>query len=83
VRTALRNAGVKPARILRDKVKSGELSRFRPLAASHLATEYRVAGPVTYAALEMLAANRYVGRPKGARYRVTWDTLHPHVEGDR
>ena len=32
---------------------------------------------VVYAALEMLAANRYVGRPRGVKfYRVTWDADH-------
>ena len=40
-----------------------------------------MSAPVAYAALEMLAANRYVERPNGARYyRVTWDTFHPHLE---
>jgi DNA-binding transcriptional MocR family regulator len=73
---------VKLARVLREKIQSGELSRFMSLPASHLATEYRVSTRVAYAALEMLAANRYIGRPNGARsYRVTWDAVHPAPSG--
>jgi DNA-binding GntR family transcriptional regulator len=72
---------VKLARLLRSKIQSGELGRSMSLPASHLATEYQVSIPVAYAALEMLAANRYVGRPKGTRsYCVTWDTNHPYLE---
>ena len=75
---------VKLARILRDKIKSGELGRFATLPASDLATEYDVSAPVAYAALGMLAANRYVGRPDGHRfYRVTWNAGHPHAQADR
>jgi hypothetical protein len=74
---------VKLARILRDRIKSGDLSRFASLPAAHLSTDYHVSAPVAYAALEMLAANRYVGRPGGTRYyRVTWDTTHPHARVD-
>ena len=39
---------------------------------------------VAYAALEMLAANRYVGRVPGVKsYRLTWDTgrIHPGAGG--
>jgi len=72
---------VKLARILRDKIESGELSRLTSLPASHLAAEYHVSAPVAYAALDMLAANLYVERPDGGRsYRVTWDTFRPHLE---
>lgn len=71
---------VKLARILRDKIKSGDLKRLDALPAQGLATEYGVSARVAYAALEMLAANRYVGRPKGFRsYRVTWDASHVHA----
>lgn len=70
---------VKLARILREKIKSGELSRSTILLATNLVAEYQVSAQVAYAALEMLAANRYIGRPDGARfYRVVWDTAHPH-----
>jgi DNA-binding GntR family transcriptional regulator len=72
---------VKLARILRDKIKSGELRRFTSLPAPYLTAEYHVSTPVAYAALEMLAANRYVGRPKGTRsYRVTWTAFHPDLD---
>ena len=63
---------VKLARILRDKIKSGNLKRADTLPASRLAAEYRVSVQVAYAALEMLEANRYVTRPGRFRcYRVT------------
>jgi hypothetical protein len=75
---------VKLARILPDKIKSGDLGRFATLPASDLATEYDVSVTVAYAALEMLAANRYVGRPDGSRfYRVTWDVGHRHAQASR
>lgn len=64
---------VKLARILRDKIESGALRQPDALPASDLTTEYGVSMGVAYAALEMLAANRYVGRPHGFKsYRVTW-----------
>jgi DNA-binding GntR family transcriptional regulator len=64
---------VKLARILRDKIKSGDLKRPDPVPASGLATDYCVSARVAYAALEMLAANDYLARPQGRRYyRVTW-----------
>ena len=63
---------VKLARILRDKIKSGHLKHRTALPASALATEYDVSAGVAHAALEMLAANHYIERPKGHRYyRVT------------
>jgi hypothetical protein len=72
---------VKLARILRGKIKTGELGRFATLCASDLATDYHVSAPVAYATLEMLAANRYIDRLKGARYyHVAWDTAHPHSQ---
>ena len=72
---------VKLARILRGKIKTGELARFTTLRASDLATEYHVSAPVAYAALGTLAANRYIDRPTGARYyHVTWDPAHPHSQ---
>jgi hypothetical protein len=75
---------VKLARILRDKIKVGELVRSATLPATGLATDYHVSAPVAYAALEMLAANRYVARPAGSRfYRVTWDAGHPHPQTGR
>jgi hypothetical protein len=65
---------VKLARVLRGKITSGELSRSATLRACDLATGYGVSAPVAGAALEMLAANRYVARPERTRhYRVTGD----------
>jgi hypothetical protein len=72
---------VKLARILRDKIKTGQLTRLAPLPAAHLVSEYHVSAPVAYAALEMLAANRLIDRPARTRsYRVTWDATHPHTQ---
>ncbi len=64
---------VKLARILRGKIESGEYRRGDILPAADLAHEYKVSIRVTYAALAMLAANRYVSR-SGAftSYRVIW-----------
>lgn len=67
---------VKLARILRDKIESGEYKRLDAVPAAGLVDAYGVSKRVAYAALEMLAANRYVGRARGLKfYRVTWD--HP------
>jgi len=64
---------VKLARILRDKIESGEHMHLDALPASYLAVNYGVSTRVAYAALAMLAANRYVARPRGFRsFRVTW-----------
>jgi hypothetical protein len=74
---------VKLARILRGKIKTGELGRFATLRGSDLASDYHVSAQVAYATLEMLAANRYIDRLKGARYyHVAWDTAHPHSQAD-
>lgn len=74
---------VKLARILRGKIKTGELGRFATLRAPDLAIDYHVSAQVAYATLEMLAANRYIDRLKGARYyHVAWDTTHPHSQAD-
>ncbi len=64
---------VKLARIRRGKIESGEHRMGDILPAADLAHEYKVSIQVTYAALAMLTANRYVGR-SGAftSYRVTW-----------
>ena len=64
---------VKLARILRDKIKSGEHQHDATLPAADLAQEYGVSVRVALHALEMLAANRYVGQPgRFACYTVTW-----------
>ena len=54
---------VKLARILRDKIESGKYHRGDTLPAAELAQRDGVSVRVAYAALAMLAANRYVDRP--------------------
>jgi DNA-binding GntR family transcriptional regulator len=64
---------VKLARILRDKIESGDHKHLDALPSSDPANAYRVSPRVVYAALAMLAANRHVARLPGFRsYRVTW-----------
>jgi DNA-binding GntR family transcriptional regulator len=64
---------VKLARIVRDKITSGEYKRSDPLPGARLVSEHGVSARVACAALAMLAANRYVSRPGSfAPYRVTW-----------
>lgn len=63
---------VKLARILRDKIRAGDLKDRDPLPASGLVGEYKVSVRVACAALEMLAANRYITRQGIFKcYRVT------------
>jgi DNA-binding GntR family transcriptional regulator len=65
---------VKLARILRGKIQAGEYKRTDAIPAADLADAYGVSRTVAYAALAMLAANRYVSRADRFRsYRVTWD----------
>jgi DNA-binding GntR family transcriptional regulator len=64
---------VKLARILRDKIEAGQYKPDNVLPAADLAHQYKVSIRVTYAALAMLAANRYISRPAGfTSYRVIW-----------
>jgi DNA-binding GntR family transcriptional regulator len=64
---------VKLARILRSKIESGKHKHGDKLPAADLAHEYGVSVRVAWHALGMLAANRYVDRPRGfASYAVTW-----------
>ena len=64
---------VKLARILRAKIEAGGYQRGNILPAADLAREYKVSLRVTYCALAMLAANRYVSRPGTfTSYSVTW-----------
>ena len=61
------------ARVLRDKIESGQYRRGDILPAAELACQYTVSVRVTCNALAMLAANRYVSRPGAFRsYRVIW-----------
>jgi DNA-binding GntR family transcriptional regulator len=64
---------VKLARVLRDKIESGEYTRGDALPAASLAREHGVSVRVAWSALAMLAANRYVTCPGTfSPYSVTW-----------
>ena len=68
---------VKLARILRDKITSGEYQHGDLLMASALVSEHRVSIRVAWHALEMLAANRYVARAGDFKpYHVTLQPTH-------
>ena len=68
---------VKLARILRGKIESGEYKRGESVPAAILAREHKISMRVTWAALAMLAANRYLARPSSFKpYHVTWDPSH-------
>lgn len=67
---------VKLARVLRDKIESGEYHCGDVLPAAALAQEYRVSVRVTYNALAMLAVNRYVSRSEAfTPYSVLWQAV--------
>jgi DNA-binding GntR family transcriptional regulator len=67
---------VKLARILRDKIESGQYQRGDILPAADLAREHGVSVRVTWNALAMLAANRYVNCPRTfSSYSVTWQAV--------
>jgi len=73
---------VKLARILRDKIESGEYKHGDALPASDLAHEHRVSVGVAWHALAMLAANRYVNLPGDFKsYRVIWPPDAREVTG--
>jgi len=64
---------VKLARVLRGQIESGEYRRGDILPAADLAHEYKAYIRVTYSALAMLAADRYVSRPGTfTSYSVIW-----------
>ena len=64
---------VKLARVLRDKIESGQYRRGDILPATDLASQHKVSVRVTCNALAMLSANRYVDRPEPFRsYSVIW-----------
>jgi DNA-binding GntR family transcriptional regulator len=72
---------VKLARIIRDKIESGEYEHMDAVPAAGLANAYGVSIQVAYAALGILAANRYVSRVRGLRsYCVTWDARHGYTQ---
>jgi hypothetical protein len=64
---------VKLARAPRDRIESDEYRQGDTLPAADLAHEDNVSIRVTYSALAVLAANRYVSRPGAfTSYRVIW-----------
>jgi DNA-binding GntR family transcriptional regulator len=64
---------VKLARVIRDKITSGEYQHGVQLPAATLAIEHKVSTRVACHTMDMLAANRYVHRPGNfASYVVTW-----------
>jgi DNA-binding GntR family transcriptional regulator len=64
---------VKLARALCGKIESGQYRQGDILPAAGLACEYQVSIRVTYCALAMLAANRYISRPGAVTScSVTW-----------
>ena len=64
---------VKLARVFRDKIESGKYQPDDILPAADLAHDYKVSIRVTYNALAMLAANRYLSRPGPfSSYSIIW-----------
>ncbi len=64
---------VRLAGILRGKIETGEYHRGDVLPTADLAHEHKVSIRVTYGALAMVAANRYVSRSGAVTsYSVTW-----------
>jgi DNA-binding GntR family transcriptional regulator len=64
---------VKLARILRDKIESGQYKRGDTLRTADLARDHGASVRVAWNALAMLAANRYVSCPGTfSSYSVTW-----------
>jgi DNA-binding GntR family transcriptional regulator len=67
---------VKLARVLRDKMESGEYQCGERLPAADLARQHGVSVRVAWNALAMLAANRYVSCPRTfSSYSVTWQAV--------
>jgi DNA-binding GntR family transcriptional regulator len=68
---------VKLARIIRAKIESGDYKRGEPVTAAALAREHTISMRVAWAALAMLAANRYLAHTGPFKpYHVTWDASH-------
>jgi DNA-binding GntR family transcriptional regulator len=64
---------IKLARVLRDKIESGVYQCGEDLPAADVAHEYGASVGVTWKALAMLAANRYLDLPGDFKsYRVIW-----------
>ncbi len=62
---------VKLARIIRDEITAGEHKHGDQLPIGQLAADYNVSVRVAAQAMDMLAANRYVGRACRS-YSVAW-----------
>ena len=68
---------VKLARIIRAKIESGGYKHGEPVSAAVLAREHKISMRVAWAALAMLAANRYLACAGSFKpYYVTWDASH-------
>jgi hypothetical protein len=68
---------VKLARIVRAKIESGDYKRGEPVSAAVLAREHKISMRVAWAALAMLAANRYIAHAGSFKpYYVTWDASY-------
>jgi DNA-binding GntR family transcriptional regulator len=68
---------VKLARILRAKIEAGQYRHGDCIPAADLMSEHKVSRQVAYAALAMLAANRYVAQQVSFKpYHVTWQAPH-------
>jgi DNA-binding GntR family transcriptional regulator len=64
---------VKLARIVRSGIESGLYKHGDPVPAARLVHEHQVSMRFAWAALAMLAANRYLTHPAAFRpYIVTW-----------
>jgi DNA-binding GntR family transcriptional regulator len=75
---------VKLARILRDKITSGQYRHGDLVTASALVSEHKVSIRVAWHTLEMLAANRYVARAGDFKpYQVTWKPSRGQRGGPR
>jgi hypothetical protein len=71
---------VKLARIMRDKIESGDYRRGDPVPTAVLAREHKISIRAPWAALAMLAANRNLARPASFKpYHVTWDATQAHA----
>jgi hypothetical protein len=71
---------VKLARIIRAKIETGQYKRGETIPAAALAREHKISMRVAWAALAMLAANRYLARPASFKpYHVTWDAGRTHA----
>jgi DNA-binding GntR family transcriptional regulator len=71
---------VKLARIIRDKIESGQYKHGDPVPAASLVHEHKVSMRVAWAALAMLAANKYLARPSSFKpYHVTWNFKQHHA----